>query len=325
MQESEALEIAKSVYQAYGYTYAFEPIYFPERLIELNRSGRLFSVVAVTDKNEIAGHLALVKHDNEARIGEMGRGVVKPEFRSQGIFKQLTEFIVGKARSEGLMGLYGEAVTIHTYSQQVGLAAGLKDCALLVGFLPQTESFKEISEELPQRESVVVHFRYLHETPTVNLYAPVHHQEMIVSLYENLGASLVIGSPDEAIDRGTEPDSLVKTSLAGPKGFARIEVVRYGSNIVSEVRACLKDLRLKNFDVIHLCLDLSDALTATYTAQFEQLGFFFAGILPGGCAGEALILQYLNNVPIDYGKLKVKSDEAAALLEYVKQRDPNRL
>jgi anti-sigma regulatory factor (Ser/Thr protein kinase)/GNAT superfamily N-acetyltransferase len=326
MHESEALEIAKSVYKAYGYTYAFEPMYFPERLIELNRSGRMFSAVAVTAENEIAGHLALVKHDDEARIAEMGRAVVKPEFRSRGIFTQLTNFIVEKAESEGLMGLFGEAVTLHTYSQQVGRAAGLKDCALLLGFLPQTESFKGIREELPQRESVLIHFRYLHEPPQATLFPPVHHLEMIFSLYKNLGASPVIAATEESHDGVTETESWVRTNIAGPKGFARIEVVRFSSKVVSEVKARLKDLCFQDFEVIHLYLDLTNPQTYRFTEDFEQLGFFFAGILPGGCAaGDALILQYLNNVPMDYTKIKVKSENAMALLEYVRQHDPNLL
>jgi hypothetical protein len=43
----------------------------------------------------------------------------------------------------------------------------------------------------------------------------------------------------------------------------------------------------------------------------------------GGAGADALILQYLNNVPIDYGKLRIKSEEGNRLLDYVMQRDPN--
>jgi len=85
----------------------------------------MFSIVAVTSKGEIAGHLALTRR-GKARIGELGRAVVNPEFRSMGIFTRLNQFAVNKARSEGLLGILGEAVTNHTYSQQVGLGIGLR-------------------------------------------------------------------------------------------------------------------------------------------------------------------------------------------------------
>ncbi len=37
MEPSEALEVSKAVYKAYGNTYAFEHIYYPERIVELNQ------------------------------------------------------------------------------------------------------------------------------------------------------------------------------------------------------------------------------------------------------------------------------------------------
>jgi hypothetical protein len=74
-----------------------------------------------------------------------------------------------------------------------------------------------------------------------------------------------------------------------------------------------------------LYLNLSDPQTAHHTEQFENIGFFFAGILPCTKVGDALILQYLNNVPIDYEKIKTKSEKGSELLAYIKNLDPNRI
>jgi hypothetical protein len=106
--------------------------------------------------------------------------------------------------------------------------------------------------------------------------------------------------------------------------FARIIVARCGHNIVDELKTKVKELCLKKIEILNLFLNLGDPLTCTYTEQFEKLGFFFAGILPGGLAdGDALILQYLNNVPIDYNVIQVKSAMASKLLAYVREHDPN--
>ncbi len=324
MEASEALEVSKAVYKAYGNTYAFEHVYYPERIIELNKSGEMFSIVAVTPQNEIAGHLALSRH-GQALTGELGRAVVKPEFRSVGIFTRLTEFAVNKARAEGLLGVLGEAVTNHTYSQQVGLGVGLRDCGLFVGYLPQTESFRRITEELTQRESLLIHFMYLRKPQPFIIYPPSNHKEMIVSLFHHLE-----GSPDcMHIDdlNLSEPgeNGVVSVTTAGPSGTARIRVERFGSNILQEVKSRLRELCVKRFEIIHLYLDLSNPQTAHYTEQFENLGFFFAGILPGTKIGNALILQYLNNVPVDYEKIKTKSEKGSELLAYIKNLDPNRI
>jgi hypothetical protein len=78
--------------------------------------------------------------------------------------------------------------------------------------------------------------------------------------------------------------------------------------------------------VISLYLKLSDPLTSYLTDEFEKMGFFFAGILPGALAGgDALILQYLNNVPIDYEKIQLDSDAGKHLLDYIMSVDPNRV
>jgi len=53
------------------------------------------------------------------------------------------------------------------------------------------------------------------------------------------------------------------------------------------------------------------------------MGFFFAGILPRTRIGDALILQFLNNVDLDYDKITVVSDAAKEILNYIRTRDPN--
>ncbi len=106
----------------------------------------------------------------------------------------------------------------------------------------------------------------------------------------------------------------MRTETGGPEGFARIEVERFGEDIVAEVQSRLRDLCLKHFEVIHLRLNLFDPATRAYTDDFEKLGFFFSGILPGGRGGDALILQYLNNVPLDYDKINIDSEIGRELL-----------
>ena len=51
-------------------------------------------------------------------------------------------------------------------------------------------------------------------------------------------------------------------------------------------------------------LNMRDPGTFYFTEEFERLGFFFSGILPGASGGEALILNILNNVPFIMEKSK---------------------
>jgi anti-sigma regulatory factor (Ser/Thr protein kinase)/N-acetylglutamate synthase-like GNAT family acetyltransferase len=323
MQPEEAVEVAKCVYKAYGYSYGNEHVYFPERLTELNRAGEVFSAVAVTGNHEVAGHAALIRYDKDCPIAEMGMAVVQPAFRGLGLLTRLTEFIVAQARAEGLTGVFSQAVTNHPYSQQAGLHIGEKDCAVKVGFVPATSTFKGITERLPQRDSAVLHFMYLNKPSTVQICVPPHHRDMILSLYHNLGISPELVEIDHCSEQLQPDESVVRVGATVRMGLAHIDVEQYGRNVVREVHARLQDLCRKHFEVIHLHLNLNFPSTCRLTEQFEELGFFFSGILPTGCTGDHLILQYLNNVAIDYGKIVIKSEMGQALLAYIRQRDPN--
>jgi anti-sigma regulatory factor (Ser/Thr protein kinase) len=323
MKPSEAIEVSRCVYRSYGYSYFYEHLYFPERIVELNQSGALLSAVAVTPTDEIAGHAGFIRPDPPCRTGELGIAVVKPEFRSQGILNRITEYVLDQVRSEGFVGVFGRAVTNHTYSQRVGLRIGERDCGLQVGFFPATTSFKGITEKLSQRESAIVHFLYLDKPPRVQLCLPAHHRDMIVKLYRNIGISSELEERECSGAPYQPGESSVTTAASTRTSFARIQVTRYGRNVVSEVRSRLKEFCLTRFDVIHLYLDLHDPCTCRFTEAFEELGFFFSGILPGVFPGDALILQYLNNVPIDYEKIRIHAREGRELLEYVTQRDPS--
>ena len=98
MKPSEAIEVSKCIYRAYGYSYGYEHLYYPERLLELNNGGRMHSAVATTEDGEIIGHCALIYWHDNAQIAEMAQGVVKPEYRSQGCFAKLTGYLIDKAK-----------------------------------------------------------------------------------------------------------------------------------------------------------------------------------------------------------------------------------
>ena len=61
------------------------------------------------------------------------------------------------------------------------------------------------------------------------------------------------------------------------------------------------------------------------TAEFEKMGFFFAGINPGSSGTDLLDLQFLNNVAIDYSRLQFAAETAQQIAEYIRLHDPSRV
>jgi anti-sigma regulatory factor (Ser/Thr protein kinase)/RimJ/RimL family protein N-acetyltransferase len=325
MRPSEAIEVAKSIYRAYGYSYFYEYAYYPERIIDLNETGRMISGVALTSDGEIAGHCAIFNSEGSG-VAEIGLAVVRPEFRGQGCMLGLTKFLLNQAESKRLKGLYLRAVTAHTFSQQVADRLGFTACGIMLGYVASSVSFKEITEQLSQKETFVVEHRYLQEPTDLRIYAPPQHSAFIAKLYKDMSVNVAAIAPCKLLDIGLAPESVfkIKSSVFIPAGVAVIEISRYGKNIVTEVRNLLKQLCLKHYDLILMYLNMLDTGTFYLTEEFEKLGFFFSGILPGASGGEALILQYLNNVPIDYERIKLHSRMGGEILDYIKQLDPNR-
>jgi serine/threonine-protein kinase RsbW len=218
------------------------------------------------------------------------------------------------------MGVYGQAVTNHTFSQRTAHKFGFRDCAIFLGLIPSSIVFRGIRDRLEQRESLCAHFRYLDQPESVAIYPSARHADMVKRLYENLGARPTIMTEAPEPPREAEGDAVVETSSYRVLNAAKIEVRRPGAGAAEQVESALTDLRLKRIDQVTLWLNLQDPRTAALTEAVERLGFFFAGILPGGVeGGDAIILQYLNNVPLDFSRIQLVSETADALLEYIRE------
>ena len=326
MQPKDAAEGSKTIYKTYGYTYPHDYVYYPEKIIALNESGRVYSAVAIAGDSEIAGYGVFQIWDQNPHIVEMAQGVVKPRYRSMGCFRNITRYLLDQARSRGIRGAFGEAVTNHTVSQHTMHGFDFKDCGLRLGLIPPDTVFKGMHAVVSERVSMLVQFLYL-QPPVAHshtVYAPSHHKDMLADIYRELGVAPRIANAASKKQSSLSSHAEFKIKLIGSMRYARMIVEDYGQNFISALKTEVRELCLKKIEIINLFLNLSDPLTAATTARIEKLGFFFGGILPHGFKnGDALIMQYLNNVPIAYDAIQVKSAMAQKLLDYVRGQDPN--
>lgn len=323
MEPQEAIEISKCAYRSHGYTYFDDHIYYPERIVELNKSSMMFSAVAVTPESVFMGHAALVIENPADTIAEMTFAFVNPEYRGAGCLNRLTEFLFEVARNHGFAGVYVYAVANHVYSQKSMHKYGIHDCGILLGTSPESWIFKGISQKNRDRISMVVGFKYMRQPQTLVAYPPPHHKEIIARLYENIGAEKDCAVPTAAGPEFSRGESVIETSFLASEGNGDIVVASYGADVIRQVRGMAHELCLKQAATIELVLPLEDPNTYYLVSEFEKLGFFFAGIMPHTRIGDALYLQYLNNVAVDYGSIKVDSDMARRVLDYVRRHDPN--
>lgn len=321
MSPDQAVEVSKVAYSSYGYTYVHEDIYYPDRVRELNNADQLISFVALTEQQEIIAHSAL-----EIEAGgspQLGVAFTKPRYRGQGCMNRLIAALIDEARARYYRGIYARAVSTHPYSQKTFLKYGFQESALYVSSGMERE-YKGIEQQKMQRESVFIMYLYLSAPQAYVLFPPPQHRRMLAEIYQHLGVCpelIAAGSPAEI----TEEKTVLTTASDVNSLTAHIIVSSYGLDAEEQVHAKLKALCLHRLETIYLHLPLQDVHTAGLTAQFEALGFFFSGVMPGAQGNDELILQYLNNYLIDYDLLRPASDFGARLLAYIRTLDPNQL
>jgi anti-sigma regulatory factor (Ser/Thr protein kinase)/RimJ/RimL family protein N-acetyltransferase len=329
MEPDDAVEIARCIYKTYGYTYPGENIYFPERVVTMNQTGEMISVVAVTEAGQVIGHCALSGQTGD-RVMEIGQAVVAPAHRGRGVIKDLIDLLMQEARQRGLRGLFALTVTIHPFSQRVLLKYGFRESAILLGYAHRHVQMKEFADqELPQRETVVYGYHPLDAGPRCPIYPPIHHRSIIARIYGNLELKRELIFPRES-HPGSEAGQLpleiprfdLSTKMVSALGFGLIEVASYGPGIEQEVKNKLRDLCHEGIAVVYLNLPVGDPQTAVLCQRFEGLGFFFSGIQPRPDGKDVLCLQYLNGPRIDYDLLQIYSDFGKELVEYIREQDP---
>jgi len=323
LEEDEAIEVSRCAYKTHGYTFFDDHIYYPERLVEMNRTSEMISAVAVTKNGTFMGHGALLYQYPDDTIAELTFIFVNVEFRGQGALNRLIDYLFQVTKKRELRGAYSYSVTNHLFTQKSMIKCQLRDCGILLATSPASWKFKGIPDEADQRITVALSFRFLIQPVQKTIYAPEHHAVMIRRLYENLGANNHYLVPAVEKFLFQQQESELKTGINELESCAEIFVTSFGADFNRSIRKALRGFCLQQIACINLFLRLEDPLTFWLTGEIEKMGFFFAGILPETRIGDALILQYLNNVDLDYDKLHLLTDIANDLLAYIKDHDPN--
>ena len=324
MTPDDATAMARCVYRSYGYSYALDSIYYPDKIRENLESGIVKSVISI-DKNtkEIVGHLALAYPSIGAKVADSGQAVVDPRYRGHNLFKRMKSFMVEYAQQVGLYGVYSEAVTVHPYTQKGNLSIGAYETGFLLCFIPDSMNFKKIQDEgaVPFRQSVV--FFYLRTNPEPNriVYIPHRHQTIIDKIYKrnNFNRTYGVASGKLIIPEITEANLKIIESIQ----MSYICVINYGYDFSAMLKHRLAELIEKKIEINFLDLPMSHPDTATMYKEAEKLGFFFVGIIPEiDEQGDYVRFLYLNGVKVEPEKYCLVSDFVQELFDYIiKERE----
>lgn len=319
---ADAVEVSRCAYRTYGYAYD-DFIYYPERILEHVRSGELFSAVAVTEDGEIVGHAAMKKERAEDVVAELGCFFISPEFRGSTVFMRLCGFLKEHVPAFGLQGLFTRSVATHTITQRGAALFGFKDCGLCVGGPRLKAEFADFSGTPRPYTTMVLAYLPMKEERRRVIHPPEALRERVLGLYGQLGIPVETGGGGDCAGGEIPRETECASTLLASRNMAGIVVSKAGEDAVEVVRRHFHHQRRAGAAAIHLQLDLEDPVAAPLASAMLQEGFLFGGILPYGLNGrDALILQYLNTLKVEYDQIELASQEAKDLLAYIRENDP---
>jgi serine/threonine-protein kinase RsbW len=311
-------ELVRLVYKCYGYTYANEFMYYPEQIEARLASGIMLSAAAYNSAKQIVGHVGFIFPKPGAKVAESGEAVVDPRYRGRGIFQMMKNYLIDRVGSMNVAGIYGEAVTVHPYSQKGSIELGGRETGFLLGYSPGSVSFHDISEnERPRRQSVAMMFTPVSGSGRETVYVPNVYKGLIGSIYERVGFVRNLSPEDEGTGIRGRQNGRTTVSIRHDHNQALIQIDRVGRMTVKEIQFQLKHLALERFDCIYVDIPLWQKGTGYVASAIRGLGFFFGCVIPEYRDGDVLRMQYLNNVEISRDDIKTASGFGESLLDAI--------
>lgn len=315
--------ISRLFYKTYGYSYPNDMVYYPDRLIHKIEDNSLIPMVAISEQERVIGYIALMQPYEGAKISEWGMAISDPIFRGQGIMSQLISKIMQKADDSSYHGIFSHSVTNHEFTQKICAKYGFSDVALLAGFIVSNVSFKNITKELPQRESTIISYNALIKDKTIELFMPKKHEEMIKKLYKGIGTRAIQKDPSKVANMALKTE--LRDTIVSILNIAEIVIKSIASDALDLVKYLTKKFSIAKIDIIYIYLDLEDENLPDLVEKLEEMGYIFAGIFPHYHHDNALVFQFINNLRFDYSLIQSHTPLAKELRDYIKAQDPNQI
>ena len=291
-----------------GYIHA--EVYHPDMLLRMNQSGGRLSVVALHEEAGVVGHYALERPDL-GLFAETGEAMVLPAHQHHHLLDRMRVLLEEEAARIELIGIYGNAVTHHVYSQKMEELFKAVPTGFRLGSAPAAA---HRLENFPQRVSLVTYFKYLRRPGSMRVYIPAHHQEMAARIFAALGRVIEVAPIVEQSPIAVT----IESSYEASEQQATITIRRGGAHGIGDLeQEMATHLANADAEVIFVEIPLVDPAAPALCAALEKQGFFFCGIEPRDEAeGDLMHMQKLMR-PLDLELVQTVDDLARELLAYI--------
>jgi anti-sigma regulatory factor (Ser/Thr protein kinase)/GNAT superfamily N-acetyltransferase len=312
----DAEDIAKLIHRSYGYSYSKEDLYFPRRIEMAIRHEYKFGIIVRTVTGGPAGYFAVVK-STDSRIGEVGEAVVSPQHRNRGLMKRMLNMLIEMSRLRGLIGLFGEALTVHTYSQKVNEKFGFKSTAMVLAKSPK-RTFKGMETETTDIITVVIDFLPLTRRWRKPVILPDSYKDLLTDIY----SQFEFVSRDSSWVKSTETKSGttdLDLTIYYEKNSVLIIVRHIGTGFEASCTRMLLSIDDLKPSSVYVDLPLNTSQTETAIQWLKKKEFILAGLMPMFHRETDYLRMQRIDADIDFNKIKTYSKMATRLKEIINQ------
>jgi GNAT superfamily N-acetyltransferase len=307
----DAEAIAQLLYENYHLSYVHEDFYRPRYLMAVLEMKQLVSTVAVHE-GRVVGHHGLMPLAGGA-CAETGAAVVHSAYRGLGIFGRMVDHTLEVARERGLASVFGDAVTIHPYSQRAELSHGYREAALQLAMVPAQTTMRAVGGRGPGRRTATLRSYLPFEVRPRPVALPAPYGELLGDIYANLGIAA-----EPRTETALSDGELVTTAADEPRALGFLRLSRWDADGPAALRRCLRHLLSLHVDVVYADVDLMAVDGDEATAELNDLGFFAAGLILHGQDGhDHLRLQLLDSEEVELDHIVCDSPFADELRQRV--------
>ena len=313
--EADLAQICRLAWKCYGYTQE-DLLYNLDLLKEKFKKGEVKPIIFIDpDSGNMIAHEALKYHDPNVRVPELGLAFIDPAYRCPNLTKRFSKEASRISKEHDDKGLFDCSVTTHIFSQRaVQEYLGSTPCGIMLGIAATGMQAKELTTTQQKKGSIINHYLPFDKT-SHKIYIPDHHKKMLQKIYDWMDLPREFLAPE--IQEPTGESSIVTFPLPDELNVSFIIVNNIGANSVEEIRQSFKSCKNERRDAVYIFIPSGVPYSPYIVKQCEEIGFFFAGIMPHIHNGDDRItLQWLN-IDLDFSKIKVYGDKSTVLLNYI--------
>lgn len=313
LDEEDAIQLSRLAWLNYGYSYE-DYIYFPDELKKKLHHKAVISFGAWHNE-KLVGHVANKSYGGNPKFPEIGIAIVDPAYRKNNIFSILSRMAVSYLEDNHHDGFYVRAVTNHIISQREAVD-NLATTATNILLCVFAEMSMKNLENSGFKMSAITYARLIKQHNR-QIFLPERYRDLIMKIYKWSGVEV-----KEIVPSETKKIRQNKFSVLVAKDIksAFISFEEIGDGFEHIIRNQLKELATEGYPSIFLYLNLSNPEIGSIIEFLNGESFIFSGVQFNYFdSSDALVMQRITHIDIDFSNIKIYSEEGKLLLAEIEK------